>query len=174
MNMNRIPSPPLLSLTLINYLGLLMSLTLKDNLIKCLQSIPYQACQVHLNREEWIKHFWETIDSASWEPDDSTFIFILSTYTKTLDNTDDGLPLVYPQLIDWDQQEPPILDTFENDEAIVDFLGLHEGIPSGDNKVGFAIELNYATYFGEFVLSSSHKSENEKSKNKNNSSLGEN
>lgn len=98
-----------------------------------------------LNNEKWLQHyFWKSIDLASWEPDDSSSIFTLSSYTMTLENTNDGLPLVYLQLIDWDQQGPPSLDTFENDKAIVEFMRLHDGIPNEDHKVRFAIELNYS------------------------------
>lgn len=53
-------------------------------------------------------------------------------------------------------------------------MGLREGIPSGDHKAWFSIELNYAAYFGEAILSFSHKSENEKIKNENNRSSLEN
>lgn len=45
-------------------------------------------------------------------------------------------------------------------------MGLREGIPSGDHKVGFIIELNTTTYFGEVAPPSSHKSANEKVKTK--------
>lgn len=142
--------------------------------IGSLQNPPSPHPRVPLKREEWIKHFLETIDSTSLEPDESTSIFTLSSYTMTLDSTNDGLPLVCLQLIDWDQQEPPSLDTIKNDEAILEFMGLHEGIPSGDHMVGFTIKLDYVAYFGEVILSSSRKSENNKSKNKNNRSSGEN
>lgn len=53
---------------------------------------------------------------------------------------------------------------FENNEAIAEFMGLCNKIPNGDHKVGFSIKLNYAAYFGEVVLSSSHKNEKEKNK----------
>lgn len=51
-------------------------------------------------------------------------------------------------------------------------MGLHEGIPGGDHKARFTIDLNSTTYFKEIVQPSSRKS------NKNNTrkgtSLGEN
>lgn len=95
------------------------------------QNLSNSHQKIPLEREDWIETFWEC--------DDSTSVFTLSSYTMALDNTNDGLPLVYPQLIDWDQQEPQSLDTFEDDEAIVEFMELREGIPSGDHKVGFVI-----------------------------------
>lgn len=42
-----------------------------------------------------------------------------------------------------------MLDWFENDEAISEFLGVREGFPQGDHKAGFAIDLNRMAYFGE-------------------------
>jgi len=77
-------------------------------------------------------------------------------------STDDDLPLVHPQLIQWDQQAPPRLDLFGNDEAIAEFMGLREGIPSRDHKVGYIMDLDSTTYFGDSTPPSSHKSENEK------------
>jgi hypothetical protein len=50
-------------------------------------------------------------------------------------------------------------------------MGLREGIPYGDHKVGFAIDLDCVAYFDEMVQSSSHKNKN---KVKNETSLGEN
>ena len=63
--------------------------------------------------------------------DSDTQVF---TFDISLFNTDDGMPLVHPNLIDWDQQGPPIFDQFKNDEAIVEFFELHEDIPQGDHK----------------------------------------
>lgn len=62
------------------------------------------------------------------------------------------------------------MDLFENDKAIAEFMGLQEGIPSGDHKVGFIIKLDNTTYFGDSTPPSSRKSE----KNKKNRSLVEN
>ena len=86
------------------------------------------------------------------------------------------MSLVHPNLIDWDQQGPPIFDQFENDEAIVEFFELCEGMPWGDHKSGFSIDLNIMAYFGESTLPSSRKNENhgKKKKNNKNRSLGEN
>ena len=39
------------------------------------------------------------------------------------------MPLVHPDVIDWDQQGPLIFDQFENDEAIAEFFELREGMP---------------------------------------------
>lgn len=59
------------------------------------------------------------------------------------------MQIIHPKLIEWNLQDPPHLDTFQNDDAIIDFLELRDDIPSGDHKVGYAIELNKTTYFGE-------------------------
>ncbi|GLJ30587.1 hypothetical protein SUGI_0605670 [Cryptomeria japonica] len=57
------------------------------------------------------------------------------------------MPIIHPELIEWNQPNPPCLDHFQNDEVIIEFLELWDNIPSGDHKAGFAIELNSATYF---------------------------
>lgn len=58
-----------------------------------------------------------------------------------------------------------ILDIFENDEAIVEFMGLWEGIPSEYHKASFTIDLDHMVYFGEFVHPSSCKNKNDKIEN---------
>lgn len=57
---------------------------------------------------------------------------------------------------------------FQNDEAIAEFMGLRDGIPLVDHKVGFVMELEQTAYFGENTKSSSLKSKNKER------SLGEN
>lgn len=42
----------------------------------------------------WIESFWDP---------DNTFSFTLSTTSPSFTNTNDGVSLIYPQLIDWDQ-----------------------------------------------------------------------
>lgn len=59
------------------------------------------------------------------------------------------LPLIHSHLINWGREGKPTLDWFENDEAIVEFLGVREGFPQGDHKAGSAIDLDRMTYFGE-------------------------
>jgi len=66
---------------------------------------------------------------------------MLSSTSFTSQPKSPNLELVYPDLIDWDQQGAPILDTFQNDEALVEFMGLRKGIPLGDHKVGFMMDL---------------------------------
>jgi len=74
------------------------------------------------------------------------------------DQLNDPLPLVHPKLIDWDLEgTTPELDTFENDEAIIDYLELRDHIPTGDHRAGYAIELNEKAYFGESAKPFSHK-----------------
>ena len=46
---------------------------------------------------------------------------------------------------------------FQNDEAIINFLGARNDLPLGDHKARFAIELNSVAYFGEGAKSFSHK-----------------
>jgi len=68
---------------------------------------------------------------------------ILTINASELDPTSNPLPLIYPKLIDWDLEgTTPELDTFENDEAIIDYLDLRNHIPAGDHRAGYAIELN--------------------------------
>lgn len=75
------------------------------------------------------------------------------------------LQLIYPQLINWDQQHhAPIVGMFQNNEAITEFMGLHNGLPSGDHQAGFEIKIKQREYFGGEIASSSHKN---KSKNLN-------
>lgn len=97
-------------------------------------------------------------------------VYMLSVSSPQFTNIGDGISLVYPQLVDWDHQGPLVLDTFQNDEAIVELMGLHEGIPSGDHKLGLSIDLDCMTYFGETAPFSSCKNKN---KMKNEMSLGE-
>ena len=76
------------------------------------------------------------------------------------------MPLVQPNLIDWDQQGPSIFDQFENDEAIAEFFELHEDIPQGAHISSFSIDLNIMAYFGESTPSSCCKSESNGKKKK--------
>lgn len=62
-------------------------------------------------------------------------------------------------MIDWDQQHTPILDQFQNDEALAKFMGLRTDILVGDHKVGFVMELEQEVYFGGEIVSSSCKIE---------------
>lgn len=94
-----------------------------------------------------------------------TLIIYPSLPYLSFNNIDDGISLIYPQLVNWDQQGPPILDIFGNDEAIAEFMGLREEIPQGDHKVCFTIDLDTATYFNETIPPSSHKSDKNKIKN---------
>lgn len=67
---------------------------------------------------------YETSEGEYWiesdlELDDDNFIYnitksvcILSASSPQFTNTDDGISLIYPQLVDWDQQGPPVLETF--------------------------------------------------------------
>lgn len=63
------------------------------------------------------------------------------------------MPLVYPILIDSDQQGSQSLDCFENDEAVV--------------KLGFSIDLDATTYARESIPSSRRKIENKTKKGRN-------
>lgn len=51
----------------------------------------------------------------------------------------------------------PVLDQFQNDEAIAKFMVLQTSIPSGDHKEGFVMELEQEAYFGGEIVSSSHE-----------------
>lgn len=57
-------------------------------------------------------------------------------FTHILENFEyiDGLPLIHPQLIDWDQQGPPQHNTLKNNETFIDYLGTRDDFPLGDHK----------------------------------------
>jgi len=76
-------------------------------------------------------------------------IFMLSFVSLTSTTSTQNVTLVYPKLIDRDQQGSPVIDVFQNDEDLAEFMGLREGIPLGDHKVGFVMELEPTAYFGE-------------------------
>ena len=69
----------------------------------------------------------------------------------------DPLPLLDPELIDWDSPPMPELDVFHNDDSIIDYLGIRDHLPLGDHKAGFPIELNDLAYFGEGAIPFSQK-----------------
>jgi len=95
-----------------------------------------------------------TITDFVWSFNNS----ILTINAIEPDQPNDLLPLVHPELIDWDLEgTTPKLDTFKNDDAIIDYLDLRDHIPTGDHKDGYAIELNEKTYFGERSKPFSHK-----------------
>lgn len=67
---------------------------------------------------------------------------------------------IYLQLIDWDQQHhAPVVDLFQNNKSIAEFMGLWNGIPQRDHKAGFFMELEQGAYFGGEIASSGHKNE---------------
>lgn len=84
---------------------------------------------------------------------------MINTLSYESENQSNEIKLVYPQLINYDQWGPPILDTFKNDEALSEFMGLQDNIPCGDHKVGFIIELDTQEYYREMIESLSCKSE---------------
>ncbi|GLJ16865.1 hypothetical protein SUGI_0290680 [Cryptomeria japonica] len=75
-------------------------------------------------------------------------VLTLTDTSNALNLIDEVMPIIHPELIEWNQPNPPCLDFFQNDEAIIDFLELRDNLPSGDHKAGFSIELNSAAYFG--------------------------
>ncbi|GLJ49273.1 hypothetical protein SUGI_1041140 [Cryptomeria japonica] len=123
--------------------------------------------------DAFIKTFWDlvdedtsTTDRSHLEPDyeeDSTdddlgsSILTITDASYELNLINEAMPIIHPELIKWNQQDPPHLDTFQNDDAIIYFLELRDDIPSGDHKVGYAIELNSIAYFGENAKPFNHK-----------------
>lgn len=95
----------------------------------------------------------------------SSSVFTLSTSSINFVYTSNDMPLLYPQLIDWDQQGPLSLDLFKIDEAIAKFMGLRDRVPSGDHKDGFTIDLDTTAYYGDSTFPSSCKTKEVK-KNK--------
>ncbi|GLJ55837.1 hypothetical protein SUGI_1198920 [Cryptomeria japonica] len=111
----------------------------------------------------------DNLDSFVIETDEESAIDDLNNYldipkyncifTLSPANFEDinDLPLVHHQLIDWDHEGPVQFDTFQNDEAFIDYLGIRDDLPPGDHKAGYTIELNSMAYFGEGVGPSSRK-----------------
>lgn len=59
----------------------------------------------------------------------------IRTFTAIdLTQSDDFLPLMHPELIDWDPIEPMNIPIFENDDAIVNFLCCDEPNTSENHK----------------------------------------
>lgn len=91
---------------------------------------------------------------------DTSLLMISTLSFETNNHQTHEISLVYPQLIDYNQQGPPILDTFKNNEELSEFMELQGTIPYGDHKVGFDIILDTQAYYGETIESFSCKSEN--------------
>lgn len=127
------------------------------------------------NSSPWIQTLWDPSPPASeHDTDDITEANIhIVSFDQSFFETDDGISLVFPKLIDWDQQGPPTFDQFENDDAIAEFFELCEDLPQDDHKSRFSIDLDIMAYFGESTPSSSHKIEKITKKDKSRS-LGEN
>lgn len=74
-------------------------------------------------------------ESTNDNPDDCIEIpkdSCVFTLTPTnLEHIDD-LPLAHLQLIDLDQQGAPQLDSFQNDEAFIDYFSIRNYLPIGD------------------------------------------
>jgi len=98
---------------------------------------------------------WVLFNSFDWSPFyPYTSIFTLSSVSLTSTTSTQNVTLVYPKLINWDQQGSLVIDVFQNDEALAEFMELREGIPLGDHKAGFVMELEPTAYFGENAKSS--------------------
>lgn len=83
--------------------------------------------------------------------------FSINTISAFETDPNDPMPLVHPELINWDSPDHPELDVFHNDDTIIDYLGIRDHLPPGDHKSGFLIELNDMAYFGESANPFSHK-----------------
>jgi hypothetical protein len=55
-----------------------------------------------------------------------------SVMTFTAIDLDDRLPLIYPELIEWDQTSTHDISTFENDDDIAKFL-FFDNLETGSN-----------------------------------------
>lgn len=129
----------------------------------------------HTNHTPWIDTLWDPSPPASeHDPNNTTES---NTHIYTFDqspfNIDDDIPSSYPELLDWDQRGPPILNQFDKDDALINVLELYEGIIIDVHIEEIPLEVNTLVYFGESTPSSSCKIENEE-KYENNRSLGKN
>lgn len=79
---------------------------------------------------------------------ENTSINTIKTLSFTSPSQVNVLQLIYPKLIDWDQQQASILDILKNDDDIVEFMGVRDGIPPREYKEGFDIDLDVKAYFG--------------------------
>lgn len=97
--------------------------------------VEYASCNVNLDL------FTIEIDEESSSNDLDNYLDIpedncVFTLTSTSFENIDGLPLSHPQLIDWDQEGPLQLDTFENDDGFIDYLGIQDDLRLGTIKWG--------------------------------------
>lgn len=75
------------------------------------------------NEESAINDFIEIYDYDSVPTPEPNHNICTLESIQNLDSNHDSLPLVHLELIDFDQKGPPQLDVFENDEAIIKFIG---------------------------------------------------
>jgi ABC-type uncharacterized transport system fused permease/ATPase subunit len=84
-----------------------------------------------MKREDLVRKFCNHVNKS-----------ILKFSTLNLNIINDYIPLLFHNLITWDQQGPPTFDVFENNDSISKFMGLREGMLYDDHKARFTIELN--------------------------------
>ena len=70
------------------------------------------------------------------------------TFNQSPFNTDDDIPLIFPKPLDWNQCGPPILDQFDDDDALEIDFEIYEGIEIGDHKKTIYPKVNTLEYFG--------------------------
>ena len=111
-----------------------MSLNL-DHMFSNPNSLPMEDKHVtplvtQTNSSPWIKKFWDpSPPTCEHDPNDTTKLDIhIYAFDQNLFSTNDGISLVFLELIDWDQQGPPIFDQFKNDDAITKFFKLSEDL----------------------------------------------
>lgn len=75
------------------------------------------------------------------EFDDSS-AYMINTVDFETPNPNTDLKPIYPQLVDWDQQGPPTLDSLKNDEALLELMGLRNNMPLGDHNTRFEVMLD--------------------------------
>ena len=83
--------------------------------------------------------------------------FSINTIMTFEHDPNDPLPLLHPELIDWDSPLIPKLDVFYNDDSIIDYLGIRDHLILGDHKKEFPIKINELAYFGESFIPFSQK-----------------
>ncbi|KAH9311809.1 hypothetical protein KI387_026844 [Taxus chinensis] len=105
------------------------------------------TCSEHEDGSDYLDN--DTDSCCSQYEDLASMNLFMNNLVLTITPTEPTLDLVYPSLVEWDQQCHMPLDLFKNEEAIAEFMGIRDTIPIGDHKKGLFIDLDTCVYFGE-------------------------
>lgn len=107
------------------------------------------------------------LDHIFVDPNNITnFDIHIYTFNQSLLNSDDDIASSYPKLLDWDQHGPPIIDKFDNDDALINDLELYESITIDDHKEETSPKVSTLAYFGKSNPSSNYQIGNKGKNNK--------